>query len=207
MRLIQMAILAIVPTLVSFYAQAENCIDLLYITSDHRVEGQVDTHFDQRLFSLGRSTSERLFGDEPMSRYGAMVSECVRDGSTAFQYGGFVDPNGTIVGHSDLGDIHARYDSVGVFALGGYKVWRVTGYAGAYAAYTEVDVHSWIPISSTHLEEHHDTYHDFSSGLMFKIEIDIYENVGASCVALNDFGDVDKIGSDRILGCGLSVRF
>ncbi|MCG7904406.1 MAG: hypothetical protein JAY60_18515 [Candidatus Thiodiazotropha weberae] len=208
-RLFQMALLAIVLTLISFYVQAEDYfnVEILYITSDHGVEGQIDTHFDQRLFELGRSTSERLFGDEPMGRYGALFSKRIWHGDAFAEFGGFIDANGLIVGHSDLGDIHVRQDSVGVLALGGYRFWRLAGGIGPYAAYTESDVHSWLLHGHNDIREFHDSYRDFSAGLMLKAYLDLDAGFYATCDWKLDFGEVDKTGTDNVLSCGIGSSF
>ncbi|MCU7917079.1 MAG: hypothetical protein KZQ95_01820 [Candidatus Thiodiazotropha sp. (ex Epidulcina cf. delphinae)] len=192
----------------SQFLWGEECrsVELLYITSDHGVEGQVDTNFDQRLAELGRSTSEKLFGVQRMRRYGALASKCYWDGNSVFEWGGFVDPNGTIVGHSDLGDVHVRQDTFGVFAVGGFRFRRAVASAGAYAAYTESDVHSWV-LGRLALEEYHDTYHDFSTGLVVRLQVDLTDEIAGTCTMFRHVGDMDKIGASHIVGCGLRYQF
>ncbi|MCG7931952.1 MAG: hypothetical protein N0E44_18120 [Candidatus Thiodiazotropha lotti] len=209
-RLFHTAILAVFLVLFTVAAFADDecySVELLYFTSDHTTEGRVDTHFDQKLFELGRSTSEKLFGEQRMKRYGAMASRCFWDGNSVFTYGAYIDPAGQIIGHSELGDLHVRQDSIGVFALGGYRVGRFTGYAGGFAEHRKTKVHSWLPVSPTQIEEHHDTYSDFSTGLMAKVTVDLISDVSASCNVMFDVGDMDTIGTSRVYGCGVRYEF
>lgn len=192
---------------VAAFADEDYTVELLYITSDHGVEGQVDTHFDQRLFELGRSTSERLFGDEPMRRYGVLFAKQLWGEDLFAEYGGFVDANGTIVGHSDLGDIHVRQDCAGVFAIGGFRVWRVAAGVGPYGVLCESNVHSWLPYGPDDLREFHDTYRDFSTGLQAKASIDITDNINLGCRWFFHYGDKDTGGTDRVLGCLVGAHF
>lgn len=182
-------------------------VEFDYIQSDTQPQGQVDTRFDQALIDAGRSPSEHLFGNEPARRYGAMLGTGYRDGNSLFEYGVFVDPNAKVVGHSDLGVIHVDTDSAGVFFLGGYQWKRLIGKIGAHITYTEADVHSWIPRTPEILDEYHDTYRDWSSGIVVSLGVELTSHISGNCTLFKDVGDMDKIGTDSLLFCGGRYQF
>ncbi|MEW8346758.1 MAG: hypothetical protein AB2687_00475 [Candidatus Thiodiazotropha taylori] len=183
--------------------------DGLFFSSVIESEGQKDYPFDQELHLRGLSTSTPLFEDQPARRFGAYVGKGVRRGALSVEAGLYVDPAAeTVYKNPDFGVQHMRTDTAGLAAMGGYTWKRVTGKAGLHVSFTEADVHSWVVDENRALKsEHHDTYRDWSAGLALGLDFRLWKSVRASCLYLKDVGDMDKIGTDNMLGCGVGVAF
>lgn len=183
--------------------------DGLFFSSVIESEGQKDKWFDQELHLRGLSTSTQLFEDQPARRFGAYVGKGSRRGALSVEVGLYVDPAAeTVYKNPDFGVQHMRTDTAGLVAMGGATWKRITGKAGLHVSITEADVHSWVVDENRALKsEHHDTYRDLSAGLALGIEVKVYKSVRASCLYLKDVGDMDKIGTDNMLGCGVGVAF
>ncbi|MCG7867359.1 MAG: hypothetical protein JAY74_13465 [Candidatus Thiodiazotropha taylori] len=183
--------------------------DGLFFSSVLESEGQKDYPFDQELFRRGLSTSTPLFEDQPARRFGAYVGKGARRGPLSVEVGLYVDPAAeTVYKTPDFGVQHMRTDTAGLVAMGGYTWERITGKAGLHVSFTEADVHSWVVDENRALKsEHHDTYRDWSAGLALGLDFRLWESVRASCLYLKDVGDMDKIGTDNMLGCGVGVAF
>ena len=207
LRLLIVSLVIVASVAICHVANADDRFHLsgLYLQSDHGLEGQLDTRFDQRLMELGRSPSERLFGNQEMNRYGlAIDTEYTRYDRYSLRLGGWIDPRGTIVGHSELGDIHMRTDTVGLYALATVDLWRVTLGLGPYVSFTEADVHSWLPVGEGGLLEYHDKYRDFNAGPVALATFSVTDDIGGTCYAWHGLGDVDLIGTDTVIGCGIT---
>ncbi|MEW8064173.1 MAG: hypothetical protein AB2797_13740 [Candidatus Thiodiazotropha sp.] len=180
---------------------------IVFVSSDHWIEGEVDTHFDQELHRLGRSTSEELFPDkQPMRRVGAIISKVYKKDNSFFEWGVFVDPNGKIVGKSELGVIHVRRDSIAVFALVGAEYRRFSGGAGAYAMGSQGDVYSYV-LQDGDVLSFSDKINEASAGLVLKASVEITDKSLISCYGFGGVDNVNSLGTDDEIGCGYGYRF
>ncbi|MEW8025531.1 MAG: hypothetical protein AB2803_17745 [Candidatus Thiodiazotropha sp.] len=194
---------------------------ILFISSDHWTEGDVDHWFDKKLADHNLSTSTELFPDkQPMRRVGAVISKGYKKGNNFFEYGVFVDPRGEITSRFVItdkipfgGQIDARRDSIALFALVGTERGRFSGGAGAYAMGSQVDVRSHILNSNGSVDSHSDKYNEFSAGLMLKLALRLTkkkpngEGSYAACVGFGDVDNRDSLGTDDVIGCGYEKRF
>lgn len=74
--------------------------------------------------------------------------------------------------------------------------------------FTEADVHTWVLSENGELSgESHDTFRDWSAGLSLGVDVRVTRSIKAGCLYLKDVGDMDKIGTDNMLGCGLGFVF
>ncbi|MEW8131484.1 MAG: hypothetical protein AB2758_20720 [Candidatus Thiodiazotropha endolucinida] len=183
--------------------------DGLFFSSVIKSEGQKDYPFDQELHSRGLSTSAELFEDQPARRFGAYVGKGSRSGPLSVEAGIYVDPAAeTVYKHPAFGEQHMRTDTAGLVLMGGATWKRLTGKAGLHISFTEADVHTWVLSENGVLSgEFHDTYRDWSAGLSLKLDVRFTRSIKASCLYLKDVGDMDKIGTDNMLGCGLGIVF
>ncbi|MEW8027835.1 MAG: hypothetical protein AB2806_08860 [Candidatus Thiodiazotropha sp.] len=181
----------------------------LYFNSVIKSEAQKDNSFDDELARRGMSTSTELFQDQPARRYGANIGKGFRDGVLGVEISLYADPAAeTIFKHPAFGESHLRTDTIGVILSGSVTLWHVTGKAGAHISFTEADVHNWVlnEQGQLHFEEH-EALRDLSAGLALGLSVNVYKDVSLGCIYLKDVGDVDKIGTDNHLGCGLGVVF
>ncbi|MEW8105046.1 MAG: hypothetical protein AB2765_14800 [Candidatus Thiodiazotropha endolucinida] len=180
---------------------------IVFVSSDHWIEGEVDTHFDQELHRLGRSTSEELFPDkQPMRRVGAIISKVYKKDNSFFEWGVFVDPNGKIVGKSELGVIHVRRDSIAVFALVGAEYGRFSGGAGAYGMGSQADVYSYVARDGD-VFSFSDKINEASAGLVLKASFKVTDKSQISCYGFGKVDSVNSLGTDNVVGCGYGYRF
>lgn len=206
-RLILGLILIMVSTL--SYGREYRFAHGLFFQSVIKSEAQKDNAFDDELESRNLSTSTELFDDQVARRYGATIGKGYTDGLFLVEGGIYVDPAAEIVfKNPKYGVSHMRTDAVGVTAMGGITYSRVDIKAGLHVTYQEVDVHNWVLNTAGELHrEEHETFRDLSSGLAIGLNIRAYKSISVGCLYLKDVGDVDKIGTDNQLGCGVGYRF
>lgn len=197
--------------LLSIQANAEQYwfADGLFFSSVIKSEGQKDAPFDQELIARGMSASTELFENQPARRFGAYVGKGARSGALSVEVGLYVDPAAeTVYKHPEFGEQHQRTDTIGFVAMGGATWERITGKAGLHVSFAEADVHTWVLSSNGVLSgDIHDTYRDWSAGLSLGLDVRLTRSVKAGCLYLKDVGDMDKIGTDNMLGCGLGIVF
>ena len=181
----------------------------LFLQSVIKSEAQKDRAFDEELRRRNMSTSTVLFDDQPARRYGAHIGKGYRDGIFMAEGGIYVDPAAeTVFKNPGFGESHIRTDAVGITAMGGITYSRVYIKAGLHVTYQEADVHNWVlnDQGQLHVEEHN-TFRDMSAGLAVGLNVRLYKAISVGCLYLKDVGDVDKIGTDNQLGCGVGYRF
>ncbi|MBT3041984.1 MAG: hypothetical protein KME67_03910 [Candidatus Thiodiazotropha sp. (ex Codakia orbicularis)] len=183
--------------------------DGLFFSSVIKSEGQKDYPFDQELQRRDLSTSSELFEDQPARRFGAYVGKGARSGALSVEGGIYVDPAAeTVYKNAGFGEQHMRTDTAGMVLMGGATWKRLSGKAGLHISFTEADVHTWVLSENGVLSgEFHDTYRDWSAGLSLKLDVRFTRSIKAGCLYLKDVGDMDKIGTDNMLGCGLGIVF
>ncbi|MEW8420264.1 MAG: hypothetical protein AB2669_16580 [Candidatus Thiodiazotropha endolucinida] len=181
----------------------------LFFQSVIKSEAQKDRAFDEELRRRNMSTSTVLFDDQPARRYGANIGKGYRDGIFLVEGSIYVDPAAEIVfKNPEFGESHMRTDAVGVTAMGGMTFSRVDIKAGLHVTYQEADVHNWVLNTAGELHrEEHETFRDLSAGLAIGLNVRVYKAISVGCLYLKDIGDVDKIGTDNQLGCGVGYRF
>ncbi|MEW8119775.1 MAG: hypothetical protein AB2792_21650 [Candidatus Thiodiazotropha sp.] len=206
MRLIVFALLLFSSTLC---AEEYRFAHGLFFQSVIKSEAQKDNAFDDELESRNLSTSTELFDDQVARRYGATIGKGYTDGLFLVEGGIYVDPAAEIVfKNPKYGVSHMRTDAVGVTAMGGITYSRVDIKAGLHVTYQEVDVHNWVLNADGELHrEEHETFRDLSAGLAIGLNVRAYKSISVGCLYLKDVGDVDKIGTDNQLGCGVGYRF
>lgn len=185
----------------------------LFFQSVIKSEAQKDNIFDDELAKRDMSTSTVLFEDQPTRRYGANVGKGFRDGPLGVEISMYADPAAeSVFKHPAFGESHIRTDTIGVIFSGTVTWGIVTLKGGAHISFVEADVHNWV------LDEHgqqageeHETFHDLSAGAALGAGVNVYEKgtkaIHVGAVYLKDIGDVDKIGTDDMLGLGVGFVY
>lgn len=175
--------------------------------SDHTAEAKIDDHFDDALFDAGRSTSEKLFGEQSFEGPIFTGGKGYQEGNWLIEGGLVIVPKYKIVGHSDLGTIHVDTNRFGLFVRGGYELGRVTALLGAQIIDTRAGVHSYLHDGKGGVLDYHDKLKDISTDLNIAIRAEIYNGIFFECTAWRHVGDVDWVGSDTIKDCSVLVMF
>ena len=224
-RLFHTAMLAVVLVLFTVAAFADDVEEyyagqLLFISSDHWTEGDVDHRYDLMLYEHNLSTSTELFPDkQPMRRWGAVIAKGVRKGNNFIEYGVFVDPRGEITSKFDPteqipfgGQIDVRRDSIALFALVGTERGRFGAGGGVYVMGSQGDVRSHVLLSDGQVNSYSDQYNEFSAGLALKLALRLTSNpkgerTSINCVGFRKVDNRDSLGTDDVIGCGIEKRF
>ncbi|MCG7904623.1 MAG: hypothetical protein JAY60_19635 [Candidatus Thiodiazotropha weberae] len=193
---------------------------LLFISSDHWTEGDVDHRYDALLYDYNLSTSTELFPNkQPMRRWGAVIGKGVRKGNNFIEYGVFVDPRGEITSRFDPteqvpfgGQIDVRRDSIALFALVGTERGRFGAGGGVYAMGSQADVRSHILQPDGEVVSYSDQYNEASAGLVLKLSIRLTgkptgERFSVACIGFRKVDNRDSLGTDDVIGCGIEKRF